>query len=312
MRSHAHPTPVFRRLVVSALPPPPLSRCAGRAFAPLSQVSASGLSGDGARAQVVELHPGFAPEVQSVEVGASSPLSGAFRLQFRGAATALLPFDASAAEVEAALEALPTVDRVVVTRTSLDTSVSAPSGAKFVDEGTEQSCVMERAVLSPCKSFKKKFRPLDHDNCHHTRLIFFIKKRGESTLGMYILVTAFGGVGERARERGAPLGGALPRPAARPRVLGRDLRVARGRAAPPDGLLRLRGALLREADPERQVVPGREGQSDAPPPPRPRQYPSSRTNHWVVRFNSLCRRATAARRFLASRRCLVRLQSPWV
>lgn len=70
---------------------------------------------------------GLAPlvaEVQTVETSpyanrsraAADPVHGVFRLGFRGAFTAPLPHDASARAVEAALNALPTISRVAVTR----------------------------------------------------------------------------------------------------------------------------------------------------------------------------------------------------
>lgn len=64
---------------------------------------------------MVKEHAGCVPEVQRVSTAASSPLHGAFKLEFRGYPTFPIPFNASAAEVEAALEAIPTVGDVVVT-----------------------------------------------------------------------------------------------------------------------------------------------------------------------------------------------------
>lgn len=47
-------------------------------------------------------------EVQELDI-TGSPTGGTFKLSFRGATTAAIDFDASAAEVEAALEALSTI-----------------------------------------------------------------------------------------------------------------------------------------------------------------------------------------------------------
>jgi hypothetical protein len=88
--------------------------------AALVQVNGAGLSGDGRRAQVVEEHRGRVVEIQRIYTASSGKLNGTFTLDFRGAATPPLAFDASAEDVEAALEALPTVGDVAMRRTSLD------------------------------------------------------------------------------------------------------------------------------------------------------------------------------------------------
>jgi hypothetical protein len=84
-------------------------------------VDSSGLSGEGAEATVTTVREGTTVEVQVIRSYASSPLSGTFSFAFRGEQSAELPFDATAAQVEAALESFTYIDDVIVTRTGPDT-----------------------------------------------------------------------------------------------------------------------------------------------------------------------------------------------
>jgi hypothetical protein len=88
--------------------------------ASLLQVNAAGLVGVGSTANVAELHKGKVVAVQTLRTTATSPLSGSFAIGFNGQETELLPYNASAAEVESALEELSSVHDVSVARRSTD------------------------------------------------------------------------------------------------------------------------------------------------------------------------------------------------
>ena len=60
---------------------------------------------------------GVASEIQAISV--HQAYGGTFTLVFKGARSAALSYDASASEVKAALEALPTVGTVLVTKSAV-------------------------------------------------------------------------------------------------------------------------------------------------------------------------------------------------
>lgn len=84
------------------------------------QADSSGLTGDEAAVAVETVQDGTQVEVQVIRSYATSPLSGTFSLAFRGEESAPLPFDASAQQVEDALEAFHFIDDVIVTRSGPD------------------------------------------------------------------------------------------------------------------------------------------------------------------------------------------------
>ncbi|CAM9649812.1 unnamed protein product, partial [Phaeothamnion confervicola] len=87
-------------------------------------VDGAGLVGPKVVAQARQLQKSAVPETQRVETSGHGPLSGHFTLQFRGNATAPLPHNASAADMKAALEALPAAGNVTVVR-------SGPLGERY-------------------------------------------------------------------------------------------------------------------------------------------------------------------------------------
>ena len=82
------------------------------------QAKTNSLSGAGVQLEVTEIIPGALPSVQSITTSASSFLEGTFLLEFRGSTSAAISHDASAAAMKIMLEALPTIGRVSVTRSS--------------------------------------------------------------------------------------------------------------------------------------------------------------------------------------------------
>lgn len=77
-------------------------------------------SGDGTLLSMATIQDGTDVEVQVVRTAATSPLYGTFSFAFQGEQSRSLPHDASAEEVEAALEAFHYIDDVTVTRTGPD------------------------------------------------------------------------------------------------------------------------------------------------------------------------------------------------
>lgn len=84
----------------------------------LLNVDAADLKGPDAGAYFVKIQEGRVPSVIKVSTQGSSAVSGSFRLNVDGYSTFLLPADASAEEVKLALESLPSVGEVAVSRNS--------------------------------------------------------------------------------------------------------------------------------------------------------------------------------------------------
>jgi hypothetical protein len=82
----------------------------------LMDVNPAGLKGHRVTALAAAVQDGILATVQRISASASSPLQGYFSIFFNGYRTVDIPFDASAKEMEMALEALPNIGDLEVTR----------------------------------------------------------------------------------------------------------------------------------------------------------------------------------------------------